>query len=45
MKRRYYSLRGWDPGTGIPTEDTLKRLGLENVAEALRVRRMLPMRQ
>jgi aldehyde:ferredoxin oxidoreductase len=28
----YYSLRGWDK-EGIPTPDTLKKLGLEFVAD------------
>jgi aldehyde:ferredoxin oxidoreductase len=36
MKRRYYALRGWDAETGIPTERTLKEMGLEDVAEDLR---------
>lgn len=29
---RYYRLRGWDPETGVPTEETLKRLGLDEIA-------------
>jgi len=45
MKRRYYSLRGWDPNTGIPTEQTLKRMGLEDVAEHLKVYGKLPVSQ
>ncbi len=28
---RYYRLRGWDPETGVPTEETLRRLGLGEV--------------
>ncbi|HDM92690.1 MAG TPA: aldehyde:ferredoxin oxidoreductase, partial [Candidatus Korarchaeota archaeon] len=28
MLEEYYSLRGWDPSTGLPTEETLSRLGL-----------------
>lgn len=29
MLNEYYTQRGWDPKTGIPTEETLKRLGLK----------------
>lgn len=29
MLDEYYRQRGWDPETGIPTEQTLKRLGLK----------------
>jgi aldehyde:ferredoxin oxidoreductase len=29
MLRDYYTLRGWDLQTGLPTEKTIKRLGLE----------------
>ena len=28
MLREYYAARGWDPGTGVPTKSTLKRLRL-----------------
>jgi aldehyde:ferredoxin oxidoreductase len=28
MKDAYYELRGWDQATGIPTPETLRRLGL-----------------
>jgi aldehyde:ferredoxin oxidoreductase len=45
MKRRYYSLRGWDPATGIPTEQTLIRMGLEDVAERLKKQTKLPVGQ
>ena len=31
MKDEYYELRGWDE-RGIPTEKTLTRLGLNNLA-------------
>ncbi len=31
----YYTLRGWDTKTGRPTRETLERLGLEDVANAL----------
>ncbi len=34
MKDEYYSLRGWN-GNGIPTEETLNRLGLGEVASAI----------
>ena len=30
MLDEYYQIRGWDPGTGVPTESTLKKLGLPN---------------
>ena len=32
---RYYEIRGWDPETGVPTQDTLSRLRLCEVAEDL----------
>ncbi len=35
MLDEYYALRGWDPETGIPTGETLRRLGLADVAEEL----------
>jgi aldehyde:ferredoxin oxidoreductase len=35
MKRQYYLLRGWDPQTGIPTQETLKSMGLDEVASDL----------
>jgi aldehyde:ferredoxin oxidoreductase len=35
MKTEYYTLRGWDPETGIPTRKTLEKLGLGNVADDL----------
>jgi aldehyde:ferredoxin oxidoreductase len=34
----YYDERGWDSGTGIPTEKTLIDCGLEDVAEDLKKR-------
>ncbi len=34
MKDEYYGLRGWN-GNGIPTEETLNRLGLNEVASAI----------
>ncbi|MFW9767690.1 MAG: aldehyde ferredoxin oxidoreductase C-terminal domain-containing protein [Candidatus Thorarchaeota archaeon] len=30
MLDEYYTERGWDLKTGLPLEETLKRLGLEN---------------
>ncbi|MEM2841116.1 MAG: aldehyde ferredoxin oxidoreductase C-terminal domain-containing protein, partial [Candidatus Bathyarchaeia archaeon] len=33
LKDKYYELRGWDKKTGIPTKETLSRLGL---TEAIR---------
>jgi aldehyde:ferredoxin oxidoreductase len=42
MKSEYYELRAWDPLTGVPTEETLGRFGLEDVAEDLRKRGRLP---
>jgi len=35
MLDEYYAERAWDPETGIPTSDTLKRLGLGYVAREL----------
>jgi aldehyde:ferredoxin oxidoreductase len=32
MKTEYYSLRGWDTATGLPTKDKLVELQLEDVA-------------
>jgi aldehyde:ferredoxin oxidoreductase len=29
MLAAYYQARGWDPGTGRPTPETLRTLGLE----------------
>lgn len=29
MLDEYYQIRGWDPETGVPTESTLKKLGLK----------------
>jgi aldehyde:ferredoxin oxidoreductase len=37
MKAEYYQLRGWDPATGLQKADTLKSLGLPEVAEELKV--------
>jgi aldehyde:ferredoxin oxidoreductase len=35
MLKEYYQVRGWDRETGIPKAETLKALGLEDVALAL----------
>ncbi|MBI4287108.1 MAG: hypothetical protein HY671_01610 [Chloroflexi bacterium] len=37
MLDRYYEEKGWDPKTGIPTRKNLAELGLEYVADALKV--------
>jgi len=42
MKDEYYAIRGWDVKTGIPTEETLKKFGLDDVAKDLKKRRILP---
>ena len=35
MLDEYYSARGWNPQTGIPTREKLVELGLEDIAEQL----------
>jgi aldehyde:ferredoxin oxidoreductase len=35
QKRELYEARGWHPETGKPTEETLTRLGLDDVAQDL----------
>jgi aldehyde:ferredoxin oxidoreductase len=35
MRREYYTLRGWDPATGLQKKETLVRLGMGDVAEEL----------
>jgi aldehyde:ferredoxin oxidoreductase len=37
MLDEYYAERGWDINTGTPTREKLKQLGLEYVADALRI--------
>jgi aldehyde:ferredoxin oxidoreductase len=32
MKRNYYRTMGWDEDTGLPLPDTLRDLGLEELA-------------
>ncbi len=41
LKDEYYTLRGWDVAGGLPTEDKLRELGLEDVAEDLKTRNLL----
>jgi len=36
MKDEYYALRGWDPKTGLQRYNTLKKLGMKEVADALK---------
>ncbi|MBN2334835.1 hypothetical protein JXL21_04700 [Candidatus Bathyarchaeota archaeon] len=36
MKDDYYTMRGWDPGTGLQREATLKKLGMADVAKELK---------
>jgi len=42
MKDRYYTLRGWDIATGIPTRETLEQTGLRDIAQNLEKRGELP---
>jgi aldehyde:ferredoxin oxidoreductase len=42
MKDEYYAIRGWDVKTGIPTEETLKKYDLGDVAQDLKKRGLLP---
>ena len=42
MLDEYYAERGWDPETGIPTRETLERLGLGYVASELMERGIRP---
>jgi aldehyde:ferredoxin oxidoreductase len=35
MIKAYYGARGWDPGTGRPTMEKLKSLGLGDMAKDL----------
>ncbi len=36
MVSKFYEYMGWDPPTGIPSENTLKRLGMEEMIEDVR---------
>jgi aldehyde:ferredoxin oxidoreductase len=40
-KTDYYRLMGWDTKTGIPTGQTLQKLGLREVAEGLEKRGLI----
>jgi aldehyde:ferredoxin oxidoreductase len=35
MLKEYYHIRGWDEATGLPTRETLSRLGMSDLAGAL----------
>ena len=35
LKDEYYQLRGWNVQTGIPTQETLERYGLKEIADDL----------
>ena len=35
MLKEYYQLRGWDEKTGLPTRETLKKLGMEDMIQAI----------
>ena len=42
MKTEYYSLRGWDTATGVPTVAKLEQLGLGDIApESVRIQKTL----
>ncbi|MEW6664249.1 MAG: aldehyde ferredoxin oxidoreductase N-terminal domain-containing protein [Thermodesulfobacteriota bacterium] len=41
-KTEYYRLMGWDAKTGIPTLTTLRRAGLKDVAEEMRMNKLVP---
>jgi aldehyde:ferredoxin oxidoreductase len=30
MRRRYFELMGWNPDTGVPTEETFRQFGLDD---------------
>jgi len=36
LLNEYYKTRGWDPQTGIPTRETLEKLGLQDVYQDLK---------
>jgi len=36
--KEYYRMRGWDEDTGIPGADTLKTLGMEDIAWQLNLK-------
>jgi aldehyde:ferredoxin oxidoreductase len=42
MKDKYYTLRGWDIASGIPTQETLEQTGLKEIAQDLEKLGKLP---
>jgi aldehyde:ferredoxin oxidoreductase len=42
MLSAYYLLRGYDKDTGTPTEEKLRSLGLDDVADDLKSRGIIP---
>ncbi len=42
MLTKYYELRGYDPDTGVPSEDRLRALDLDDVADDLKSRGIIP---
>lgn len=36
MLKEYYQIRGWDEKTGLPTNETLKKLGMDDLIGALK---------
>jgi aldehyde:ferredoxin oxidoreductase len=36
MLKEYYRIRGWDEKTGLPTQETLKKLGMDDLIGAVR---------
>ena len=45
MKDEYYTLRGWDPETGLQKEATLKKLGMADIAKELKSAKKLAPRR
>jgi len=41
LKTEYYQLRGWDPDNGLQTKEKLHQLGLDDVADELKARKVL----
>ncbi|MDT3700161.1 MAG: aldehyde ferredoxin oxidoreductase C-terminal domain-containing protein [Thermincola sp.] len=42
MKSEYYTIRGWDVKTGVPTRETLEKYGMASVAADLEKRGVVP---
>ncbi len=36
MLKEYYQIRGWDEKTGLPTDETLKKLGMDDLIGAIK---------